>query len=765
MFKIKKQQKKEKYNFDNFESEQIKLFFNCAFLLFNYIWCDIWFRVLVHQSFSLSGIVYNILFTLSFICVLYFILSFFKKCRNSILLAVTFISVIFYCSQYIYHSFFQKLYTWFSVMNGGEVVQFSDLIVRRVLVNIPVLLLFLAPSILFLLRKLVLKKVNIERILGFLHNGLKSSQNSLNCTKQILSRVYSALLALTIFSITLFIIFIGSHKINSAYDLYFVNNDPLVASEKIGLLPAMSVDLRQFVFPSSMKLTKINHSFLNKYSIANSRKKNETLTNQEISVSPEKIQNKEGNHSEPEIKEIKNETGNDTETGTETVIENQVNGDNVLDIDFDKIMAKETNPQLMEMHQYFNNVKATPKNEHTGMFEGYNLIFITAEAFCSYAIDKDLTPTLYHMQENGMKFTNFYNPIWGGSTTDGEYTGISGLAPKPGVWSMVESSKKYMPFVPGNMSKLFGYNTSAYHNGEYQYYDRHISHPNLGYNEYFGIGNGYENMVGHDANLFSDLSLFKGTLDNATKTEPFHSYYMTFSGHMPFDFTNGFYQLNVDKVNHLNASESVISYLGAQYELEKGMNYLLNYLREKGIADRTLIVLNGDHYPYDLTKEEYDELAGHELEEYFEMYKNSLIIYSDGMKAETIDKPCFTLDIMPTLMNLMGFPYDSRLFAGRDIFANYEPLVFFGNRSWITDKGKFNSLTGEFIPNDNLNEEEIDNYYNSVQMEVIKRYDYSIGILDYDYYRLVVNDEMLKEAGEKSFYKEGWYKTFKSNHE
>ena len=124
------------------------------------------------------------------------------------------------------------------------------------------------------------------------------------------------------------------------------------------------------------------------------------------------------------------------------------------------------------------------------------------------------------------------------------------------------------------------------------------------------------------------------------------------------------------------------------------MQHLLEQLDEAGLTEDTVIVLSGDHYPYGLTYEEQCEIAGHELEKNFELYKSTLIIWSGSMEEPIeIDKPCSALDILPTLLNLMGIEYDSRLLMGRDILSEADPLVIFSNRSWITNLAKYNSVT------------------------------------------------------------------------
>ena len=88
-------------------------------------------------------------------------------------------------------------------------------------------------------------------------------------------------------------------------------------------------------------------------------------------------------------------------------------------------------------------------------------------------------------------------------------------------------------------------------------------------------------------------------------------------------------------------------------------------------------MLSSDHYPYGLPKENINEMAGHEVETNFEMYRNHLIIYKKGMDPVIVDEPCESLDIIPTVSNLFGLEYDSRLLMGDDILSSTPPLVYF----------------------------------------------------------------------------------------
>lgn len=410
-----------------------------------------------------------------------------------------------------------------------------------------------------------------------------------------------------------------------------------------------------------------------------------------------------------------------------------VYGDNIIEIDFEALMASNTNKQISEMHEYFSAVKPTKQNEYTGMFKGKNLIWIVAEAFSSLALNEEVTPTLYKLSREGFVFNNFYNPVWGVSTSDGEYVTCTGLIPKSGVWSFYRSASISLPFTFGHQMGALGYVTKAYHNHDYTYYHRDASHPNMGY-EYKGVGNGLNVKKSWPE---SDLEMMQVTTPEYMDSQPFHTYYMTVSGHLNYSF-NGNYiaSKNREAVSHLDYSEAARAYLACNIEFDLSMKYLIEQLEEAGILDDTVIVISGDHYPYGLTQEQMEELAGHDIEKNFELYRSTLIIWNSAMETVEIDKECSALDILPTISNLMGVEYDSRLLMGTDILSDSDPLVIFSNRSWITDKGRYNSTVDSFKIDEGATVE--DGYARRIVSAVNDKFKFSAKILETDYYSHVL---------------------------
>lgn len=414
------------------------------------------------------------------------------------------------------------------------------------------------------------------------------------------------------------------------------------------------------------------------------------------------------------------------------------------DIDFDTLKKSTTDKELQEMHTYFAGVEPTAENIYTGLFAGYNLIYITAESFSDVAIDKERTPTLYRMWQEGFQFQNFYTPSWYLSTIDGEYVNCLGQIPVDGDWSLEHSAENALPMALGNQLVKKGYTCNAYHNHDSYYYDRTKTHPQLGYTfKAVGAGLTFESMYPE-----SDLELMEITCDEYLNKAPFHTYYVTMSGHLPYTYGyNSMAVKNRQLVEDMGLTENAACYLAANTELEYGVEYLVEKLDQAGQLTHTLFVIAPDHYPYGLKKGAYDELHGQEVEEdAFEIYRNTCLIWSASMKETEgitfpvkVDKYGSNLDLLPTISNLMGLSYDSRLLAGRDLLSEDMGLVMLKDHSFLTDKVRYNAMTGEAFWTKGVKEDPA--YLERCMQTVQDRFYYSAQILSKDYMRVVKEQE------------------------
>ena len=433
---------------------------------------------------------------------------------------------------------------------------------------------------------------------------------------------------------------------------------------------------------------------------------------------------------------------------------------NKMELDFTATSDLVGGSTLENMRNYFSSKTASQQNEYTGMFKGKNLIQITAEAFSPYVISKELTPTLYKLTHEGFVFTNYYQPGWGQSTTGGEFAHMTGIIPTwvNGNLSFYASHQDYMPFALGNQFRALGYTTVAYHNNSYTYYNRHLTHPNLGY-DYYGQGNGLTLTV--PGWPYSDLEMMELTApayieDYVNTGKPFHAYYMSVSGHANWGWGNAMSAKNREAAvaAYPNASQPVQGYIAANLELEYALTYLLEQLEAAGIADDTVICMTADHYPYALVTDEvdyYQELSGKQDSELdISRYKNTWLLWSGSMESSvTVNTPCSAIDILPTVSNLFGLEFDSRLMSGHDVFAqNYNasqastcmPLVILPtNRgySWITAAGTYDAKTRTFTPNPGITV--ADDYVKTVSSLIDAKYSYARQLIQYDYAGVVLH--------------------------
>ena len=356
---------------------------------------------------------------------------------------------------------------------------------------------------------------------------------------------------------------------------------------------------------------------------------------------------------------------------------------------------------------YFNEKKPTYTNEFTGKFEGYNLIYICAEAFWEYAVNEKVTPTLYKMANNGIVLNNYYNSFKN-TTTNGEYAFVTSIWPDVSrladtgrdVGSFPQSASKYMPYGLGKIFEADGAKTYGYHNYYSEYYRRCLSWPNIGFTNCKFMGEGMEFSTEWPA---SDLEMMEQSIPDYIDDDRFMAYYMTFSGHGPYTNANVMYNRNVEEVKKRLADEppmddEAYGYLAGELELDRAMEYLLNKLEEKGILDKTLIVLVGDHYPYNISEAGRDSLAGHPVDPSIERYHSTCIMYNAGLKEPIVsDTYCCNVDIFPTVLNLFGIKYDSRLLAGRDIFSKGVHRAMLYNKTFLSDMVTYNNETGSAV--------------------------------------------------------------------
>ncbi len=670
------------------------------FLPFAFLYLEVVFHIFVYGEFTVASFLLTALFSLAFgFLVNGIALLTPLKINRIVTLVMLVLTSLIIVSQYVYYMIFGDLYT-VSLMDmaGNAATNFMGMLLDGIGRGwLGIVLLFL-PLVFYIIK---MKKYAPTFAPSF--------------SFRIVLIVFAMLLHLLAFGI---INLDRANVGNGNYHYYTSEFHALEAAKRFGVVTNMRLDVKTMLFGTKETEIDIGGEVVNPF-------------------------------------ETTADTA-DTTAGEELPPEPIVYEDNVMDIDFESLIASESNKTIRDMHEYFASVTPTKQNEYTGLFKGKNLIFLTLEGFSYKTIDAQRTPTLYKMANEGFVFTNSYTSLWGGSTATGEYAAMTG--------NFHQSAKclgmcggKNMYFALGNQFDRIGYDTYAFHNHTYDYYSRDKSHFAMGYN-YIAIGNGLEKapINAEGATISggwprSDYEMALATLPYYINSDkPFHVYYMTVSGHANYNFGgNKMSAKHKDIVENMNASDSVKAFHACQYEVELMLSELVRALDAAGKLEDTVFVMSADHYPYALTPDELKELYSINAADVYDdldLLRNSIIIWSASMKEPVVvDKPCSSIDIIPTVSNLFGLEYDSRLLMGTDILSESDPLVILNalftgpNWCWMNKYGFYDSNTKLFTPAEGFNatEEELTAYVKQMNNLLWAKRNYSPKILEKDYYNYI----------------------------
>lgn len=643
-----------------------------------FVYLEFMFHLGVYEKFD-RYIIFPILFGAAFGCIISLLTSLFNKLVNTIIAYfVTVLACVYFNVQLVYYKIFDTFLSLVSVGGAEDAMNFKVVMFKAIKTNIGWIILLVLPVIALII-------VNLTKM-SFSRTSKLSKVVALCCV--IFAWIFS------VSSLKMY-----GKKMYSPYNLFHDKYVLELSMNKLGVVVTTFRDGKEMLFGKN-KIKSYDFSDGEAESVA-------------VATSSDAEQNVEY---KPQIDE---------------------------NVDLKKIYNECDDDDVKNLLAYASNQTPTMENEYTGMFEGYNVVFVTAESLSPYCISEEYTPTLYKIMNEGFVFENFYNPMWYHSTIDGEYVNCLSQYPSSSEWSFYKSAETYQPYALGNALKDEGYKSLAYHDFNFYYYNRSETHENMGY-DFKAIDYGLEIPYNSP---YSDLDTMKAVYKEVINSDHFVMYFMSFSGHLPYDWDyNAMSLKNKEEVEKLTEgkdyTEEQKAYIAAQMELDKSLEFLIDELDKAGKLENTLFVVTPDHYPYGLSKSDYDDLAGDEVSnDTFKHHKSCLGIWSASMDEPVkVDKLCASVDVLPTVLNLMGVNYDSRFLMGDDILSESEELVIFSDHSFMTDKIKYNTKTGDAIYL--VDKYKVpDTYVEEMIDTVEEKISISNMIIDEDFFKIVYNDK------------------------
>ncbi|MDQ0257311.1 phosphoglycerol transferase MdoB-like AlkP superfamily enzyme [Evansella vedderi] len=346
---------------------------------------------------------------------------------------------------------------------------------------------------------------------------------------------------------------------------------------------------------------------------------------------------------------------------------------------------------LTSILDFLDEKRVAPNEDLFGIAEDMNVIVVSLESVESFVIGEtlhgeEITPFLNELIEDSFYFENFYYQTGQGKTSDAEFLVNTSLYPLGrGAVFLTHAENEYRG-LPQTLANR-GYYTANFHANDISFYNRHIMYPNLGYDHTYSFGDYDISLLNSVGWGMKDIDFVEQTMDYMAEIpEPFYSTLLTLTNHFPYE---------LDEEDHFiepfdSESDIVNQYFPTVRYTDEAMRIMVDRLKEEGLYENTMLVMYGDHYG--IAKSHYEELSkflGKEitLHEEIKLERVPLIIHIPGVEGKILNTISGQVDVMPTLLNLLGIPEGEHIMFGNDLFTKErENFAVLRDGTVITDE-------------------------------------------------------------------------------
>ncbi len=409
-------------------------------------------------------------------------------------------------------------------------------------------------------------------------------------------------------------------------------------------------------------------------------------------------------------------------------------------LNFNILPKKEEKEELEFLKKIYKDMKMHAENEYTGLFKDKNVIFVQLESMDIWLINKKNTPTLHSLKNNSLVFSDHYSyRIDRGQTFNSEFCVNTGFyTPLSITKNAYDFHRNTFNSLP-KMFKKLGYTLKSFHFNYPEFYDRNINYFGWGYDKFLSLlkTNEYKkniNFAALDTELIKNKIFYDEIFNCKGK---FLYYIITYSIHFPFRnarHSHYILQKKFGKKIPKNLEEGNIAMILAG-ETDEMVKLLIEGLKKHNLYNDTIIVFFADHCAQMNKK----QLSKYKITNDQRINHTPFFIWSANMKETIVNKTNCQLDILPTILNLFGIPFQEKSMIGRDIFdKSNSGIAFFDDYSWIDGKILVNN--GNIKKIKNISDNEIDrNYVKNKTKEIRERFKQNDLTLKYDYLKYILN--------------------------
>ena len=422
-------------------------------------------------------------------------------------------------------------------------------------------------------------------------------------------------------------------------------------------------------------------------------------------------------------------------------------------------MAKANVNDLRSIKKYLKLNYVKPNPEYQGVAKGKNVLVIHLESFQQFLIGykwkgKEVTPNLnkiYHAKDS-ISFDNFFNQVGQGKTSDAEImleNSLFGLQSGSAMSSYGTSNT--FESAPAILHQKADYTTAVMHGGEGSFWNRNNAYKSFGF-QYFLPLNYFKNKPGYYIGYgLKDKIFFDQSIKYIERLpQPFYLKMITVTNHYPYD---------LDKKNQTisktdTGDETVDGYVQTAHYLDQAIGSLMKWMKKTGLYKNTLIMFYGDHYG--ISGNHHKACAQLLKQDTFNDFDNlnsqrvPLIFHMKGLKGKIDHTYGGEIDVLPTLLNLLGINDKGTIQFGHDLLSKDAPqIIAQRNGDFITPE--YAKVSGDY-------------YYTKTGKEIIdpdkKLKERLMSLSNQVTTQLSLSDRIIN-GNLLRFYKPSWFKSVK----
>lgn len=314
----------------------------------------------------------------------------------------------------------------------------------------------------------------------------------------------------------------------------------------------------------------------------------------------------------------------------------------------------------------------------TGIAKGRNIIIVQVEALQALALnafirDQEITPNLNALlkDKGTIYFNDIFQSVARGNTSDAEFATLNSLYPSTKQIVYQESADKNY-YSLAHLLTENGYDTAYFHANDGDFYNRKEMTQSLGFNHFYDA-NRFElkdesEIISYGLN---DFSFLRQSLDYISELDAssdlWMSFLITLSSHAPFDLREQDKTLSFDN----ETNNIALNYFESLHYVDTALGEFIDGLKERGLYDNSILVLYGDHFGLNASVADQKQAIEEVLESEYtieKMMNIPLMIHIPHEQVnQEIDSIGSQLDIMPTLLNLMGLENKKGVMLGQDL--------------------------------------------------------------------------------------------------